>query len=144
MNGLKSILFMTPGFLKDCWQQGCGAFVKMMTLPWLRNSSFHKHGAGSSSGALGFHECIAQLSFSKHGSGSGFCSFLYIHVFNCLGVPQVEWEMKYIKYTKLKEYRKLIWVGWLTVIFTIFTNSYNEKISEKITTTGSVASENSY
>ena len=44
--------------------------------------------------------------FSQHGSGSGsssdFCLFLYINVFNCLCVPQVEWKMKYIKCAKLK------------------------------------------
>jgi len=55
----------------------------------------------------------APALFSQHGSGSssGFCSFLHINIFNCLGAPQVEWRMKYIKSTKLKEYTKLIRVA---------------------------------
>ena len=47
-------------------EQGCGAVVKMTQLR-LRSSSFHEHGSGSSSGALGFHECVSapapELSF---------------------------------------------------------------------------------
>jgi len=49
-----------------------------------------------------------ELSFF-HGSDSsfGFCSFSQINIFDCLRVPQVEWKMNYIKYTKLNEYTKL-------------------------------------
>jgi len=49
-----------------------------------------------------------ELSFF-HGSGSsfGFCSFSHINIFICLRVPQVEWKINYIKYTKLSEYTKL-------------------------------------
>jgi len=46
---------------------------------------FHEHGSGS-----GIRSSI--LSYP----GSGVCSFLHINIFNCLGVPQVEWKMKYI------------------------------------------------
>jgi len=51
---------------------------------------------------------VLELSFS-HGSDSsfGFCSFSQINIFICLRVPQVEWKMNDIKYTKLREYTKL-------------------------------------
>jgi len=90
-------------------EQGCGVFVKMTQLR-LRSSSFHEHGSGSSSGALGFHECgsvSGALIFQASGFSSVFCSFSHINIFNCLGVPQVEWKMNYNKYTKLKEYTTL-------------------------------------
>jgi len=50
---------------------------------------------------------VPEFSFS-HGSISGFCSFSQINSFNCFRVPQVEWKMNYIKYTKLNEYTKLL------------------------------------
>jgi len=40
--------------------------------------------------------------------GSSFCSFLHINIFNCVGVRRVEWIIKYVKFTKLREYTKLI------------------------------------
>jgi len=41
---------------------------------------------------------------SEHGSGysSGFCSFSHINIFNCRGVPQVEWKMKLYQAHKTK------------------------------------------
>jgi len=54
--------------------------VVKMTQLQLRSSSFHEHG--SSSGALGFHECgfgSGSGAFFFHGSGSGFCSFSQIN-----------------------------------------------------------------
>jgi len=36
------------------------------------------------------------------------CSFLHINIFNCVGAPQVDWKMKYIQYTKQKEYNAFI------------------------------------
>jgi len=65
-----------------CKYQGCGPVVKMTQL--LLRSSFHEHG--SSSGGRGLHDC-----------GSGFCLFSHFIIFNCRGVPQIEWEMNYIK-----------------------------------------------
>jgi len=52
-----------------------------MTQLWLRSSSIHEHG--SSSGAVGFHECgydSAALFFHGSSSGSGFCSFSHINI----------------------------------------------------------------
>ena len=43
----------------------------------LRSSSFQKHG--SSSRALGFHECGSGALFFQ-GSSSGFCSFSHIDI----------------------------------------------------------------
>jgi len=31
-----------------------------------------------------------------------------INIFNCVDVPQAEWKIKNIKYTKLREYTKLL------------------------------------
>jgi len=45
--------------------QGCGAIAKM-TEVWLRSFYLHKHG--SSSGALGFHECGSGALFYLHSS----------------------------------------------------------------------------
>jgi len=59
---------------------------------------FYERDSGS--GALGFHECGSGSGarfFHGSGSSSGFCSFLHINIFNCLGVPQVEWEINSIK-----------------------------------------------
>jgi len=50
--------------------------------------------------------------------------FVFTHLFSVvLMCFPVEWKMKYIKYTILKEYTKRIWVG--------SQRSYHEKISEK-------------
>jgi len=56
--------------------------------------------------------------------------FVFTHsYFNCLGVPQVEEKMKYIKYKNQREYTKhlsnLIWK------FFYKQRSYHEEISEK-------------
>jgi len=64
---------------------------------------------GFSSGAFGLHECgfgSGAPIFYGFGSVSSsvFYSFSQINIFNCLGVPQVDWKMNYIKYTKLREY----------------------------------------
>jgi len=64
---------------------------------------FYEHGFG----ALGFHEC-GSSSGALFFHGSGFCSFSHISSFNCLGVPQLEWKMNCIKYTKPREYTKLL------------------------------------
>ena len=65
--------------------QGCGSVAKM-TKSRLRSTSFHKHG--SSSSALGFHECgSGALFFHDSGSSSGFSLFSHINiliVFVCL------------------------------------------------------------
>jgi len=67
--------------------QGCEAVVKM-TQPRLRSSSFHEHG--SSSGALGFHECCSgALFFHDFGSSSGFWPFSHLNILIVFGVPQV-------------------------------------------------------
>jgi len=58
--------------------QGCGAFAKMSKLR-LRSFSFHEHGCGSSSGALGFHESGFRAQYF-HGSSSGFCSFSHFNM----------------------------------------------------------------
>jgi len=66
----------------------------------LRLWSFSDHESGSSSGAVGFHGFSSgseALFFHGSGSSSGLCAFLHINIFNCLGVPQVEWKMKYMK-----------------------------------------------
>jgi len=56
-------------------------------------------------------ELLVFMSAAGYGAlvfqSSGFCSFSHINIFSCLGVPQVEWKMNYIKYTKLREYTKL-------------------------------------
>jgi len=64
---------------------------------------------GTLSGAFGFHECASgsgALIFHGSDSISGFCSFLHINIFSCLGVPQVESKVNYIKCTKVREYTK--------------------------------------
>jgi len=67
-----------------------------------------------------------------------------MNIFICFGVPQVEWIMNYIKYTKLREYIKLFW----EIESGSFCKQpfYQEEISEKTTITGSGSddSENSY
>ena len=83
----------------------------------LRSSWFSWVCLGSGSGALFFH---------GSGSNSGFCSFSQINIFYCLGVPQGNGKMKYIKYTKLREYTKNFWA--LVVFYK--QCSYHEKISE--------------
>ena len=99
-----------------CQEQGCGAVVKMTQLR-LRSSSVDESGPGSSSGVVGFHD----WSFFFHGSGSssGFCSSSHINIFNWLGVPQVEWKMKYIKYTK----RRMCQTFLSNLIWSFFTSS---------------------
>jgi len=116
-----------------------------MTQLRLRSSSFHEHGSGSSSGALGFHECDSvsgSLIFQASGSSSVFCSFSHINIFNCLGVHQVEWKMNYNKYTKLKEYTKLF--KYFNLVIFYQQRSYHEEINEKTTITGSDDSENCF
>jgi len=57
-----------------------------------------------------FNECgsgYGALCFHESGSSSCVLSFAHINVFNCLGVPQVEWKMNYNKYTKVKQYTKI-------------------------------------
>jgi len=73
--------------------QGCGDVIKMTQLQ-LQSSSFHEHGSGSSSGALGFMSVapVPELSLFN-GSSSGFCSFSHTNNLNCLGVPHVEWKL---------------------------------------------------
>jgi len=73
----------------------------------LRSSSFHEQG--SSSGALGVHERgsgSGAVFFHDSGSSSGFDSFSHINTLNCLGVPQVEWKINEIKYSKPGENTK--------------------------------------
>jgi len=65
-----------------------------MTQLRLRSSSFHENGSGSCSGAFGFYQCRSGALFFR---GSGFDSFSQINIFNCRGVPQVEWKMNYSK-----------------------------------------------
>jgi len=76
-----------------------------------RSSSPHGHGSGSSSGAWFSWVWLRLRSsfFHDSGSSSGFCLFSHINIFNCLGVPQVEWKMNDIKYRELSEYTKLFW-----------------------------------
>ena len=53
--------------------------VVEMTQLRLRSSSFHEHG--SSSGAIGFHEC-----------GSGFCSFSHINILTVSVLLKFSWK----------------------------------------------------
>jgi len=55
-----------------------------MTQLWRCSYSFHEHG----SGAHGFHESGSGALFLD--SGSSFCSFSHVNIFNCLNVRQVE------------------------------------------------------
>jgi len=83
---------------------GCGAAVKMTQLR-LRSSSFHKHGSGSTSGALGFHECVFR-SGALFFRGSGFSSFSHINILIVLACLKLEWKMNQSKCTKLREHTK--------------------------------------
>jgi len=70
---------------------------------------FHEHG--SSTGALGFHECGSGALF-LHGSGSssGFCSFSHINILIVLVCLKLNRKWIQIKYTRSEEYTKPFWV----------------------------------
>ena len=68
-----------------------------MTQLRLRSSSIHEHGSRT----CGFHDCGSN-SRALFFHGSSFCSFSQINIFNCLGVPQIEWKMNYNQVHKTK------------------------------------------
>jgi len=64
----------------------------------LRSFFLHEHGSGSS--ALVFHEPSSGAPFFQYMAPAPVSVRFYTLTINYLGVPQVEWKMKYIKYTK--------------------------------------------
>ena len=81
-----------------------------MTQLRLRSSSVHERGSGSSSGAVGFHDCgSCSGALFFHGSGSSsasvrFHTIIFSMVLVCLKLKEKE---KYeVGYTKLRECTK--------------------------------------